>query len=158
MSSFKKLIQDHAAAKAATLEAQKTKDLEAIEVQRRFSQEFSSLVASVAKPKFLQFATDLRESGFQAQVEEQPDDEGRQGIQVRFTCDPVSVLNASTRECMYRLSCDHVARKVWHSVRIGRDAEPSAQTYGLQSINENVLDRELMAVLAKGLKQFGSGS
>lgn len=156
---FKQHIQkEELQAKEKELQAKRNADaaIQAEKEKLAFENNFTFEVARVARPIFEEFVEAAKESGFPAEFNSGTDGKGHQFIDVRFVAIQGATLNANkSDESVFVLRCKNSTLKVAHVMyydqRPGKNGKNEFE-YGLPSINENVIRRELDEFLTLSLK------
>lgn len=156
MSVFKKVIEAHANAKSEAEHAAAAAAAARSAAEAEFVAEFKSHVQSVAKPIFEEFAADAIGHKFPASIEEGEDGKANPYYSVRLIPEVGANFGINTSaECVYVIKGIVAEQKVEHASYF--DQRPNKKgikkgTFGVQSINQSVLERELEEFLSSALK------
>lgn len=156
MSVFNKVVEAHAKAKTEAEHAAAAAAAARSAAEEQFVVEFKIQVQSVAKPIFEKFVADAIAHGFPATIEDRED--GKANPFYSLTLIPVVGakfgVNAS-EECGYVIKGIVIDQKVEHASyfdqRPGKNGIKKG-SFGIQSINQSVLERELGEFLSAALK------
>lgn len=156
MSVFNKAIVAHEATVAAQQKVVDAAIAAKTSAEELFKQEFNDKVAQIARPIFEQFAQDARAHGFPAEVRDDPEGSGNPTLSVRVV--PVKGASLPTpnksEEAVYSLRGIVKDQKVEHvsyyDQRPGNNGVKRG-SFGIPSINQAVLERELEEFLIAAL-------
>ena len=155
MSVFKKVFDAHI---SATTKAQDNANAKAVEksaAEANFATEFRFKVASIARPVFDEFVSDAIAHGFAATAAMEDKRDNPQ-LSVTLILKKGAVLGANaSEECVFVVRGNVGAGKVefnsYYDQRAGMDGI-KRQSFGLASINKDVLNRELEDFLSSALR------
>jgi len=156
VSVFKRVVEAHAKAKTAAEHAAAAAAAARNAAEIRFATDFRSQVQSVAKPIFQEFVADAIAHGFPATIEDGEDGKGNPLHSLRLIPEVGAVFNSNrSNECVYAIKGLVTEQKVEHASyfdqRPGKNGIKKG-TFGIQSINPSVLERELGEFLSSALK------
>jgi len=156
MSIFKKVVEAHAQAKTQAEHTAASAALARTEAEDAFAKEFAKRVDEIAKPIFEKFATDAQEHGFPAEVARARDGKANPMYSIKLIPSKGAAFGANaSEEVAYVLKGTVSDQKVEHASyfdqRPGRNGIKKA-AFGVGSINESVLERELGEFLSAALK------
>jgi hypothetical protein len=155
MSIFNKVLQEHQKQQAEKASAKASMEAKNMEERARFKDHFSSESSKVAKPLFEEFVLDAIKAGYPASIEEGTDGHGYPYILIRFIPYLGAKLGAEpSKECVFQLKAILTTQRVEHATyfdqRVGKDGAKN-ETFGSESINTPVLERELSEFLSLSL-------
>lgn len=156
MSVFKKVVEAHANARTEAEYAAAAAAAARSAAEAEFVAAFKSHVQSVAKPIFEEFAADAIAHGFPASVEDGEDGKANPFYSVRLIPEVGAKFGVNrSAECAYVIKGIVAEQKVEHASYF--DQRPNKNgikkgTFGIQSVNQSVLERELGEFLSSALK------
>lgn len=160
MSVFNKVITAHDAAVAAQQEARDDAIAAKASAEELFKQEFEDRASQIARPIFEQFAQDARSHGFPAEVAQKPEGNGNPTISVRIV--PVRGASLPTTnksdEAVFCLRGIVKDQKVEHVSYYDQRPDKNGVkrgSFGIPSINQAVIERDLEEFLTAALKARG---
>ena len=160
MSSFKEKFAEHIAAEEEKIASKKSADSEAIRKQQEFEDEFRTLARKIARPIFAEFVNAAVESGFSASYEDKDDGFGDQYLAVRFIPKKDVQFGADKRnESVFSLTCRGKTQKVVHTMYFDQrkgDGGKKAMEFGIQSISEQGIRRQLEEFMSLSLKSYAA--
>lgn len=157
MSVFKQIIEAHEEAKAIAEHEAAAAAAARTAAEAEFAAAFANQIEQIAAPVFKQFAADAIAHGFPAAVENAGDGRGNPVYIVRLVPEKGAKFGVNASEQIaYSIRGIISEQKVEHASYFDQrsDKKPGIEkgTFGIQSINTPLLERELGKFLLSALK------
>jgi len=148
MSIFDSVMKEHEENTLREREEETKKIEDEIRKEGSFIIRFTEATENIARPILDKFASDSIDYGYAAEVEVGLDGRGNKLVSLRIIPEAGPIIgNTPDNECVYLLKCLAKEQKVEHcsyyEQRRGKKPGSKKSKYGIQSINEDVIKREL---------------
>ncbi|WEW98304.1 hypothetical protein P3T65_00895 [Pseudomonas nitroreducens] len=156
MSIFNEGVAAHEAKELEKVQSEQRQRDEEAAKQQAYVEGFRQATQSIVRPLFEEFAADAKAYGFPSAVEEGGEAPQSLYFTVRIIPEKGAQFGTNrSEECAYQLLCHPAIREVEHVIyyeqRVGNPKGILRQTYGLPSINPDLIGRKLREFLDKSL-------
>jgi len=155
MSQFRKILEEREKAQAQRVVAERAAATESAAAEKAFLASFEDAINRIARPLFEEFVQEVGASNYAAHVLADQDAYGNPTFKVSFlpvahTPFPPNSLQGASFVLKGVVSDQKVEHAMYLGQRSGRQGD-TKRSYGLASINRDVLSRELAELLTTAL-------
>lgn len=154
MSVFDKIIAEHHASIETENEKEELEAKKKVDERGKFQEQFLSAIEEVALPLFEQLSSDLAKHGYAASIENARDGLANPYLSIKFLADGGEVSTEQDYSVFVlkgNLGKLKVEHNSYHDQRRGANGITKRE-FGVQSINNNVLERHLADFVSASLK------